>query len=341
MSPTLRRRRLLGAATTLGAALTAPWLIRPSRAAEFSWRIGHTAPASFPLHQRLVEAAAEVDEKSGGRMSITVHADGQLGSAIGLLTQLRNGGLEMGPVAGQMLHTAQAVAALPMTGFAWSGFDPLWRALDGDLGRVIRDLLQERAGLVTLNTVWDFGFRIVTTGDKPIKTAADLVGLRLRTPVEPEFVTLFQALKASPIAMPLSETFRALGQRQIDGQEGLLALVVAAGFQSAQRFCAVTNHVWDGQWLCINQNAWRRLPDPLKTIVVTTFNAAALRQRADHVTADTNSRAMLTQGGMTINTPDPASFRAALREAGYYRDLRKKFGDRHWDVLEQFTGRLA
>lgn len=337
MIRTTRRGWLAGAAATLAL----PALSTRSRAAEFAWRLGHTAPATFPLHIRLSEAAAEVEEKSGGRISIAVTGDSILGSAIGQLTQVRNGTLEMATAAGQILHTAQAMAAMPMTGFAWPGHEPLWKAMDGDLGRVIRDLLLERSNLVTLTTVWDFGFRVVTTGEKPIRVASDLKGLRLRTPVEPEFVALFQALQANPIAMPLGETFRALSQQQIDGQEGLLALVVAAGFQAAQRHCALTNHVWDGQWVCANQNAWRRLPDALKVIVSDAFNAAGLRQRTDHAAGDIAARETLTKGGMLINPVDPASFRAALRSAGYYRDLKRKFGDRYWDVLEQYTGRLT
>ena len=44
---------------------------------------------------------------------------------------------------------------------------------------------------------------------------------------------------------------------------------------------------------------------------------------------------------MVFNTVDPASFRAVLREAGYYRELKRRFGDRYWDVLEQYSGRLT
>lgn len=334
----MTRRRWVMAAN---AALTSPGIIRRARAAEFSWRMGHTAPNSFPLHRRLMEAAAEVAEKSGGRMEITVSSAGQSGNPIGQLAQVRGGMMEMAPVAGQTLASAQAVAALPMTGFAWSGFAALWPAMDGDLGRVIRDLLQERLGLTALDTVWDFGFRVVTTAQKPIRTTADLTGLRLRTPVEPEIIALFKALNASPIAMTLSDAYRALSQRELDGQEGLLALVAAVGFDRTQSLCARTNHVWDGHYLCVNTTLWRRLPEALKAIVTDAFNAAGLRQRADHATADVNIQAALARAGMQFNSVDPASFRATLREAGYYRDLRRKFGPQNWDVLERFAGPLA
>jgi tripartite ATP-independent transporter DctP family solute receptor len=325
---------------TAGATLAMPAIAR-AQPATFAWRLGHTAPDSFPLHRRLLEAAAEVAERSDGRLRIEILGNGQLGSAMGQLTQLRGGTLEMMPVAGQILQGVQALTALPLTGFAWTDHAPLWRALDGELGRTLRALLRQRSGLVPLDTIWDFGFRVVTTTDRPVRTAADLAGLRLRTPVEPEYVALFQALKAAPIAMPLSETVRALDQRQVDGQEGLLALAMALGLQNVQRFCARTNHVWDGLWLCVGANAWRSLPDPLQATLATAFNAAGQRQRADHAEQDTSILAALARDGMTVTSPDPASFRAMLREAGYYRDLKRKFGDRLWELQEQFTGRLA
>ncbi len=332
-----RRGVLAGSALVLGA----PAIIGRARANEIAWRVGHTAPASFPIHVRLTEAAAEIQEKSGGRMTLTVLGDGQAGSAMGQLNQVRNGGLEMSPITGQTLTNMLGIVALPMVGFAWPSYEAVWTAVDGDLGRMVREQGRERAGLMIMDTVWDFGFRIITTGEKPIRSAADVVGLRLRTPVEPDFVSLFQALKASPIAMPLGDTFRALAQRQVDGQEGLLALVVAAGFQTVQRCCAMTNHVWDGQWMCVNPNAWRRLPDDLKTIFATALNAAGVRQRKDHVNADAAARETLGSARVEITSPDLASFRAALREAGYYRDLRRKMGTPNWDLLERFTGKLT
>jgi tripartite ATP-independent transporter DctP family solute receptor len=332
-----RRTGLLTAAATLAL----PAVHRAPRAAEYAWRIGHTAPTVFPLHNRMVEAAKEVAEKTDGRITIEVVGDGQLGGGMGQLAQLRAGTLEMAPISGQVLTTVQAAIALPMTGFAWSGYPAVWQAMDGEFGRVLRELLIQRSALVTLDTVWDFGFRILTTGDKAVTTPDDLRGLRVRTPVEPEFVSLFQALQASPIAMPLPEVYRALAQRHIDGQEGLLALVPAVGLQTVQKHCILTNHMWDGHWLCVSPAAWRRLPDALKAVVATAFNAAGKRQRADHAAADGQTRTTLEAGGMTFHTIDPAPFRARLREVGFYRDLKRKFGDPLWNALEQSAGRMA
>lgn len=323
------------------AALSAPALISPARAADFKWRIGHTNPVGFPIHQRMVEAANEITVKSNGRIEVTVTPEGQLGSPMGLLNQVRMGNLECTAVLGQALASAQGVAALPLVGFAWPNYDALWKAIDGELGKMIRDLTRDRSGLLIMDTVWDFGFRQVTTTSKEVKTAADLAGLRLRTPVEPDFVTLFQALKASPIAMSLPDVFRGFSNGDLDGQEGLLGLVVAAGFQRIQRFCALTNHIWDGNWVCVNPGQWRRLPDNLKAVVATALNEAGKRHRKDVADSDIKAIATLKDANVTVNQVDPASFRAMLKESGYYRDMRRKLGISNWETLEKFTGKLT
>ena len=63
--------------------------------------------------------------------------------------------------------------------------------------------------------------------------------------------------QASPVAMGLGEAYGALQQGVVDGQEGLLPLVVAAHFEEVQKYCALTNHSWDGQWICTSANAWK------------------------------------------------------------------------------------
>lgn len=332
------RRLFLGSAAGI---LAIPAIVRPARAADITWRLGHTAPIDFPLHQRLLAAAEEIGTKSNGRLEIQIVPDSQLGSQIGLLSQVRNGSLEMSALTGQILATAQALAGLPMTGFGFSGYDKLWPAMDGELGKTIREQMQLRVGITLLSRIWDFGFRVISTADKPIKSPNDLNGLRIRTPVEAEFVNLFWALQANPIAMSLNEVYPALARHQIDGQEGLLPLIPAARFQDVQKYCALSNHVWDGQWICISANAWKSLPDTLKQVVGAAFDEAALKQRADTADVSAKIQAALTEGGMAFNPVDPAPFRAMLRQSGYYRDLSKRMGERYWDVLEKYTGSLV
>jgi TRAP-type C4-dicarboxylate transport system substrate-binding protein len=332
------RRSLLSAAVS---GLAVPLLPRRARAAEIVWRIGHSAPAEFALHLRLVEAAGMIAARSNGRMQLQVYPNSELGSPMGQLAQLRAGTIQAMPVTCQILASNLAVTVLPMLGFAFAGYDKVWPAMDGALGAFLREQIRERLGLVTMERCWDFGFRQITTSGKVVRSAEDLDGLKLRTPSDADFIGLFQALKALPVAMPLNALENALRSHSIDGQEGVLPLVKAAGLYRVQSVCSLTNHVWDGQWLCINGKAWSNLPKMLQDVVTAAFDESALHQREDTVLADTQVQKDLEGAGMKFNPVDPESFRQALRKAGYYAGWRKKIGDDGWAALEQYAGRLA
>jgi len=330
-----------GALSAGAGALAMPALPKYARAAEFVWRLGHTAPASFPLHIRLLEAAATIARESGGRIELNVVGDSQLGNQMGLLGQVRSGALEMTPVTGQALSSAIAIAALPLTGFAFTGYDALWPAMDGALGKLVRDQIASRVGMVAMERCLDFGFRQITSSAKPVRVAADLEGQRIRIAGETDLVMLFRAFKAVPLSLPLGSLVQALRERIVDAQEGPLPLIVAARLFEAQSDCALTNHVWDGQWLCMNANTWNRLPDRFKPIVADALNAAALAQREDSAQMEFAMVDFLSAQGMIVATIDQLSFRDRLRSAGYYKELRARFGEEPWAVLEKFTGRLA
>jgi TRAP-type C4-dicarboxylate transport system substrate-binding protein len=303
------RRAVLAAA----AGLAAPFLPRFANAAEVTWRIGHSAPTDFALHLRLQEAATAIADRSGGQMDVKIYPNSQLGSPVGLLAQL------------------------PTSGFAFAGYAELWPAIDGGIGGFLRAQFHERIGVVAMERCWDFGFRQITTSFKPVHTARDLDGLRLRTPPEADFIALFQALKALPIAMPLGALNRALSTHAVDGQESVLQLVTAAGLLNVQSVCALTNHVWDGQWLCVSGKSWSKLPAKLQDVVAAALNESALWQRQDTEAADIAIRRRLEAGGMTFNTVDPKDFRTVLQQSGYYAAWRARMGDDAWAILEKYA----
>jgi TRAP-type C4-dicarboxylate transport system substrate-binding protein len=227
-----------------------------------------------------------------------------------------------------------------MLGFAFTDYDQLWPAMDGGVGSFLRDRIKERLGLVVMDSCWDFGFRQVTTSGKTVNTARDLAGLRLRTPPEADFIALFQALKALPLAMPLSSLPLALTSHGVDGQESVLALVRAAGLLRELSVCALTNHVWDGPWICVSGKSWSNLPGKLRDIAAAALNESGLHQRQDTAADEAGLRKELEASGMKFNAVDPQSFRAVLRGSGYYATWHKKMGDDGWAALAKYAGSL-
>jgi tripartite ATP-independent transporter DctP family solute receptor len=335
---TITRRTVIGSGAAVLASVALP---RRGRAAEFSYKLGHSTPNNHPFHIRMEEVAANIGRDSKGRMEFTIFPNSQLGGDNDLLSQARSGAIEFCQPTGQILASILPVTAINAMGFAFSDYSKVWPAMDGELGKFVRGQIVAKTGLVPMERMWDLGFRQITTSNKPIKTAEDLVGVKLRTPIAPSLVSLFKALKANPVGMQYGEVYSALQTRIVDGQENPLSQIQAGKFYEVQKYCSITNHVWDGHWICANAAAWGRLPPDLQEIVARNLNEGAQRQRDDLAKLDQGLQGELQSKGLTFNVADTASFRDGLRSGGFYKEWREKLGEDAWTLLEKQVGKLG
>ena len=336
--PTLGRRELVIA--SLASLPLVAVRTRPAAAAEFSYKFASNLPATHPLNVRAGEAAERILKATDGRVELRVFPNNQLGSDTDTLSQLRSGAVEFFSLSGLILSTLVPAASINGVGFAFKDYDQVWQTMDGALGAYVRAEIAKR-GLLAMDRIWDNGFRQTTTGTKPITTPADLRGMKLRVPVSPLWTSMFAALGAAPASINFSEVYSALQTKIVDGQENPLAIINAAKLYEVQRFCSLTNHMWDGFWFLANRRAFDRLPKEAQEIVVREVNRSALEQRADVAKLNAELRGKLTGAGLAFNAVDATAFREQLRAAGFYKEWRGKYGDEAWGVLEASLGSLS
>ena len=233
-----------------------------------------------------------------------------------------------------------SAASISGVGFAFNDYDRVWKAMDGDLGAHIRAQIT-KAGIVPMDKIWDNGFREITSSSKPIVTPADLKGFKIRVPVSPLWTSMFKALDASPASINFAEVYSALQTKIVDGEENPLAIISTAKLFEVQKYCSLTNHMWDGFWFLMNRRAWQALPEDIRTVVAKNVNAAAVKERADTEKLNATVKDELAGKGLIFNQPELAPFRDKLRSAGFYAEWKGKYGDKAWDVLEKAVGKLS
>jgi TRAP-type C4-dicarboxylate transport system substrate-binding protein len=108
-----------------------------------------------------------------------------------------------------------------------------------------------------------------------------------------------------------------------------------------QKYCSLTNHMWDGFWFLANRRAWEKLPADVRTIVAKHINAAAVKEREDTAKLNATTQDDLTKKGLIFNQPKVDPFREKLRKAGFYAEWKGKYGDEAWALLEKSVGKLA
>lgn len=338
----INRRNFVAGAGALGAAAISGLAIPSASAqnAEFTLKWACPLPATHPSSIRIADAAEQIRRETKGRVQFQLFTIGQLGGDNEMLSQLRSGAIDCLLLSPVILATLVPVASVNGVGFAFKSYDEVWPAMDGDLGAYVRDAIG-KVGLTPMEKIWDSGYRHITSSSKVVASPDDLKGFKIRVPVAPMWTSMFKALGAAPAGLAFPEVYSALQTRVMDGQENPLPIIHSSKIYEVQKHCSLTGHMWDGHWVLFNSKSWATLPKDVQALVARIINAVGVAQRDDIARLSATLVTQLTAGGMSVRNVDKTPFQIALRNAGFYAEWHKKFGDDVWVLLEKYTGKLS
>ena len=197
----LTRRRFVQAASAASAVAAAglPGLARAQSVV--SMRFSSSMVADQNAAHYVWAQAFESNLKAGvgDRIKVDYFPNNQLGGDTDMLSQVRNGAIDIFPLSGLILQTLVPLAGINGLAFAFKDYATVWAAMDGDLGAYIRAAIA-KVNLYSFDKILDNGFRNITTSTKPIVTAEDLKGFKIRVPVSPLWTSMFKAFGASGIS---------------------------------------------------------------------------------------------------------------------------------------------
>ncbi len=292
------------------------------------------------MNVRAKEMAARVSAESKGRVEIQIFPNNQLGGDTDTLSQLRSGAVDLFTLSPLILGTFIPTAQVSGIGFAFNDYDNVWAAMDGDLGAYVRKQIGATS-IFAFEKIWNGGFRQITTSTRAIAQPKDLQGMKLRVPPSPLWTSMFKDFGAAPASVNFSEVYSALQTHVVEGQENPLSIIYTAKLFEVQKFCSLTNHMWDGFWFLGNKDSFGRLPPDLQTIVRNAINETAAKQREDVTQLDRTLRSKLESAGLKFNEVDKGEFRKQLQASGFYSDWQKKLGPQAWSLLEKYSGKLG
>ena len=303
----------------------------------FHYRLGANQPADSATARRLIEMAEAIGHDTGGEFRLEVHPESRLGPDPQMFADLRAGKLEF-YMSGALLGGVSATSMLPLMPFVFSNSKDVFAALDGTLGEMIRGELAD-TGLYAFRHAWQNGFHHITTSTRPIQTAADFAGLKIRTPGGEIAADFFRTLGAEPGMVPFSGMYQGLKEKRFDGQSDPLGVVQSLRLYEVQSHLSLTGHWWTGFTLLANAQAWTDLPADIRAAVERNAETCALLQRSDIEAVNARGAEALQQAGMIVNTADAASIRAALGD--FYRRWQERFDPAAWKLLEAQVGGIG
>ncbi|MCF7936190.1 MAG: DctP family TRAP transporter solute-binding subunit [Synergistales bacterium] len=221
-------------------------------------KLGHIADPKHPYAQGAVKFAELVEENSEGAMKIEVFPSSQLGNQRDLVEGLTLGTVDMTLTSTAVLGNFLPQVAVFDLPFIFRGVQHAYKALDTVGMEIAKDL--EDRGIKVL-AFMENGVRNMTNDVRPIKTPADMEGLKIRVMEQPIYIEMMKALDANPTPMAFSELFTALQKGVVDGQENPAAHIYTKRFFEVQDYISLTQHTYAAEPLCISMITWNKL-DP-------------------------------------------------------------------------------
>jgi tripartite ATP-independent transporter DctP family solute receptor len=186
-------------------------------AAAREFRAADTQSEDYPTVQAMRYMGSLIEEKTGGRLQIRIFHSRQLGEEKETIEQTRAGAIDLNRTNVALIGTfvpAMNVLAMP---FLFRSIEHLRKVLDGPIGEEILDSF-EPFGFIGL-AFYDSGARSVYNSVRPIRSIADLKGLRIRVQQSQLMSDVMRALGAEPIELPYGQVRTGLATRLIDGAE--------------------------------------------------------------------------------------------------------------------------
>ncbi len=199
-----------------------------------------------------------VETNSNGKYKVDLFPAGQLGDEQKMVKDARRGSIDCAVVAiNNITPFSKSVGVLTLP-YLIQNFSDAVKVTTGELGAKWQAFMIKEAGVRPLG--WSYAnFRVLTNSKRPVKKLADLKGLKLRVPKNAIMIATWKALGAEPIPMAWPETFTAMQQGVVDGQDNPHVVNFAFKFYEVQKYTSEVHYNFALQPLVIGEKFFQSL----------------------------------------------------------------------------------
>lgn len=259
-------------------------------ASESVLRLGHDQTDGHPYDLAAERFARGVEQATDGELRIRIFPAAQLGDSPEQIEGLRMGTLDLALAA--FSHASQFCPEFGLFGapFLFEDTAHFAAVFDGEVGTILDRACREHYSIRLLAT-FTSGYRVLFNGTRPVETATDLEGLKIRVMGGEADALTWRAFGAIPVPMPYSEVYSALQAGVIDGAENEPASILANKFYEAAPYFAPTNHLVLPMGLFVSEATFQGLSEEHREVLRSQARSAAVWQRG--LMAERNAAALV------------------------------------------------
>lgn len=287
----------------------------PVRAAQFEIKLGHADPPDIYTSRKAASSTVfkqMVETETGGAVAVNLFPAGQLGGEAQLAQATKLGSIQMSMLSGPF-STFCAEAQVFDIPYLFPSYPVAWKVLDGPFAEELAQECLKKTGMRILE-YGQVGFRNFTNSARPIKTPADLKGMKIRVMESPVYMSLIRSLGGAPTPVPWTETYTALQQKVVDGEENPVSSIKFAKLYEVQKYLTLDGHTYGVSFMLMNEKFFQGLPKEFQAIVKNAAATAHVVENGIDTLDSSIGIQFLRDKGMEVYVPT-AKEKAAFRDA--------------------------
>lgn len=307
-----RPRRALFAA--VAAAALGVFGLAATPAAAQEWRGWNIHAADYPNGIGMDAFTRMVGERTNNRIRMRTFHSAQLGQQDEAIQQMRLGTIDFANFNLSPFNNLAPTTNVVTLPFLFRDVGHMQRAIDGPAGEAIAADL-EKIGIIAL-AWYDAGARSLYT-TRPVRTPADLRGMKIRVQTSDLWIDLMRALGANPTPLPFGEVFTSLQSGVIDGAENNWPSYESTRHFEVARYYSTTEHSNVPEVLAVSRQRWQRLNEQERGILRAAAIESAAIQRRAWAERERVSRERVVAAGVTVIEINDRTPWAAMMEPVY------------------------
>lgn len=274
----------------------------------YTVKLHHGSAETTAKHKGAVKFAELVSEATDGKVVITVYPSSQLGNDTEAAEQIQTGAVEAGIIPTAKLSGFYAPIQVIDLPFLFPNRNALYGTLDDTQFKSTIFNGMEAKGFHGIN-FWESGFKQYTA-NKPITSPSDFQGLKFRVMESPMLIAQYKALGANAIPIDFSETYNALQQKVVEGQENPVVSIFTMKFYEVQTDMTISNHGYLGYALLFGKTFWDSLPAKYQEAITKAADTAVKFEREQSIASEAGMIEQIKASGTKVSYMTPAQTNA-------------------------------
>lgn len=287
----------------LSAVISAACLAFSVNSMAANWKLATGDAAGGTQYELAENFAQELEKRTDGKIKTNIFSNGQLGSEQDTVNNASMGMLDLSVVAINNITPFSPTAGIFTLPYVIRSAEDAKLLTQGAAGKQLTEDTIRDAGVRIIGWAYS-GCRRLTNSVRPVASPEDLKGLVIRVPKNEIMIASYQAWGVNPNPMAWSETFTALQQGVVHGQDNPYMTIDAMKFYEVQKYVTNSCYIFSLEPLIMGEGTFQSLTPELQTTVLEAGEAATNHSYNYLLATEENiKKRLVEENGMTIVEP--------------------------------------